>query len=111
MPTMRIPVPLREYTDGQAEVAVAGSTAGEALDDLTAQYPELREYLFDDDGDLVTTTYESINILLSKSDLRELGGLDTSLSNGDRLMILRTWPATISGGRQWNKPIGEEAPQ
>ncbi|HBY98670.1 MAG: MoaD/ThiS family protein [Ardenticatenaceae bacterium] len=111
MPTIRIPVPLRQYTDGQGEVKVAGATAGAALEDLTTQYPDLRGYLYDDQDDFVTTAYESINVLLNAADLRELQGLDTPLNNTDRLMILRTWPATISGGQQWNQPVGAALPE
>lgn len=110
MPTIRIPVPLRKYAEGQREVSVSGSSAGAALADLTAQFPELSEYIYDDSGDLVTSTYESMNVLLNRRDLRELQGMDTSLAASDQLLILRTWPAAISGGRQFNQPVGAEAP-
>lgn len=111
MPTIRIPIPLRKYTEGQGEVSVSGSTAGAAFSDLTGRYPDLSPYLYDDSGQFVTTTYESINVLLHKRDLRELNGMETPLASSDRLLILRTWPAAISGGRQWNKPVGEKAPE
>ncbi|MCQ3976532.1 MAG: molybdopterin synthase sulfur carrier subunit [Anaerolineae bacterium] len=98
MPTVRIPEPFRQYTGGEAYVLAAGSTVGEALDDLLQQFPTLRQHLYDNTGDLITTTHESINILLDKFDIRELDGPDTRLKESDRLMILRTWPAAISGG-------------
>lgn len=98
MPTVRIPKPFRQYTGGKAHVLANGSTVGQALNQLLQQYPDLRQRLYDDNGDLVTTTHESVNILLDKFDIRELDGLDTQLGELDRLMILRTWPAAISGG-------------
>jgi len=110
MPTVRLPHPLREHTQGQAEVPVSGATAGAALDDLTAKYPALSDYLFDAGGQLVSSNYESINVLVNKLDIRELAGRETPLAAEDRLVILRSWPAAISGGRQWNQPIGADAP-
>ena len=46
MPVLRIPTPLRSYTNGEREVAVTGNTVGEAMDDLVAQYPTLRPHLY-----------------------------------------------------------------
>lgn len=100
MPTIRIPKPFRQHTGGETNVLATGSTAGEALADLLRRYPELQPHLYDHNGDLITTTHESINILLHKSDIRELAGPSTPLDESDRLMILRTWPAAISGGEQ-----------
>ena len=111
MPTVRIPIPLRKYTDGHGDVSVQGSTVGEAFEDLTGRYPDLSDYLYDDADEFVTTTYESINVFAGTQDVRELAGVETQLKETDRLLIVRTWPATMSGGRQWNKPVGEEAPQ
>lgn len=100
MTNIRIPQPFRQYTGGEAKVHATGSTVGEALADLLHRYPELRPHLYDNDGELITTTHESINIVLNKSDIRELAGSGTPLDESDRLMILRTWPAAISGGEQ-----------
>ena len=110
MPIVRLPHPLREHTQGQAEVPVQGATAGAALDDLTTRYPALAPFLFNDKGQFVTSNYESINVLVNKQDIRELKGRETPLADVDRLVILRSWPAAISGGRQWNQPIGADAP-
>ena len=35
MPVLRIPTPLRAYTNGQSDVTVSGSNISEALADLT----------------------------------------------------------------------------
>ena len=111
MPTVRIPIPLRKHTAGEANVTVGGSTVGEVFADLIARHPELAGFIYDEDGEFVTTTYESINVLLGNEDVRELEGPETAVGESDRLLILRTWPATISGGKQFNKPVGAAAPQ
>lgn len=90
MPTIRIPTPLRQYTGGQAEVTVAGATVGEALTDLTAQHPNLRQHLYGDTGQLRSF----VNVFLNQSDIRELQGGDTALKDSDRLMIV----PSIAGG-------------
>lgn len=90
MPTIRIPTPLRPYADGRAEVSIAGSTVGKALDALTTHYPSLRQHLYGDTGELRSF----VNIYLNQSDIRELSGVDTPLNEADRLMIV----PSIAGG-------------
>jgi len=46
MPSIRIPTPLRTYTQGQSEVDVQGSSVAEALSDLVSQYPSIKPHLF-----------------------------------------------------------------
>ena len=43
MPVLRIPTPLRAYTNGQAEITVNGTSISEALTDLTNQYPTIKD--------------------------------------------------------------------
>lgn len=89
MTTIRIPTPLRPYVDGQNKVAVSGGTVGAALDDLTAQHPDLRQHLFEGDN-----LRSFVNIYLNKEDVRQLDGKDTAVSEGDTLMII----PSIAGG-------------
>jgi len=96
MPKIRIPEPWRKHTGGEALVEVPGQTAGAALDALTASYPELRSLMFEN-GDLISGTSESVNVLLGKYDYRELDGANTALSAENKLVILRSWPAAMSG--------------
>ncbi len=110
MATIRIPVPLRPLTGDQAHVSVTGGTAGEVLDALIAAHPDLGPALLADGGDLATSTYESINLMVGREDINELQGRATPVSESDRLTLLRTWPAAISGGRQWNQPVGSAPP-
>lgn len=110
MPDVRIPVPLRPLTGDQANVTVAGSTAGEVIDGLLAAHPDLSSEIISGDG-LSTSTYESINLLIGREDMNELEGRDTPVDDTTAIKLLRTWPAAISGGKQWNQPVGAEPPE
>ena len=90
MPILRIPTPLRPYAEGQTEVNVQGQTVGEALGDLTAQFPELKKHLFSDAGELRAF----VNLFLGEEDGRHLEGVDTPLSEDDKLRII----PSIAGG-------------
>jgi adenylyltransferase/sulfurtransferase len=89
MPQIKIPTPLRPYTGNNAQVSVDGMTVGEALNDLTTQYPELRQHLFNG-GEL----RNFVNVFLGEEDIRFLGGLDTGLEAADSLRII----PSIAGG-------------
>lgn len=92
MPNLRIPTPLRSYTDGQSEVAVQGETVAEAMRDLVNQYPALRPHLFNGDAQL----RPFVNLFLNDENVKELQGLSTPLKNTDRLMLI----PSIAGGRE-----------
>lgn len=89
MASIKIPTPLRAYTDNQAQVSVSGSTVGAALDDLTSQYPELRQHLYE--GDKLRNF---VNVFLGEEDVRFLDGLDTEIEEADSLRII----PSIAGG-------------
>jgi MoaD family protein len=91
MATIRIPPVLRAKTDGQAEVEASGSTVGEVLRSLTAEHGETEEQLFSPEGDL----NRYVNVYLNDEDVRVLDGLETSVSDGDTVVIL---PAMAGGG-------------
>ncbi len=43
-----IPTPLRQFADGNTEIEVEAATAGEALDQLTTRFVQLRKHLFNE---------------------------------------------------------------
>ncbi len=90
MPNLRIPTPLRAYTDGQSEVAVTGGTVGQAIDDLIVQYPALKPHLFANDGAL----RPFVNLFLGEDNVKDLKGVDTPLQESDRLLLI----PSIAGG-------------
>ena len=49
MPTLWIPAPLRDLTQGKSSVVVSGATVREAIEDLEVQFPGIRERLCEGD--------------------------------------------------------------
>lgn len=90
MPTIRIPTPLRAYTNSQAEISVNGATVGAVLTDLTTQFPSLRQHLYAESGELRAF----VNVYLNEEDIRHVRGADTPVQAQDRLMIV----PSIAGG-------------
>lgn len=45
MPTLWIPTPLRDLTQGKSSVSVSGSTVREAIENLEVQFPGIKERL------------------------------------------------------------------
>ena len=90
MTTIRIPTPLRPYTNGQRSVQVAGNSVGAALSNLTSQHPDLRQHLYE--GDKLRSF---VNVFLNEEDVRYLDGVETAVSDSDTLMII----PSIAGGK------------
>lgn len=88
--TLRIPTPLRSYTEEQSAVEVAGTTVAKALKALVDRYPDLRENLYTDDGDL----RQFVNIYVDDEDIRYQDGPQTALDEGDEVSIV----PSIAGG-------------
>jgi molybdopterin converting factor small subunit len=90
MTTLKIPSPLRTYTEGQAEVQVAGGTVAQAMQDLLEQHPALRQHLFNEKQEL----RPFVNLYLNQEDIRHLQDLATPIQSDDSLMIV----PSIAGG-------------
>jgi sulfur-carrier protein len=93
MTTIKIPTPLRAYTDGNGEIPVKGETVGEALKDLLAKHPELRQHLYNGDE-----LRNFVNVFIGEEDIRYRDGLDTSIEPGDNLRII---PSIAGGSALW----------
>ena len=90
MTTLKIPTPLRQYTNGQAEVAVSGSNVAAAMRNLVEQFPALEQHLYNGDGEMRAF----VNLFLGENNTRDLQGFETPLSKGDTLLII----PSIAGG-------------
>ncbi len=91
--TVRIPTPLRSFTDGLDEVSVTGATVGEVIDRLVERYPALRRHLFGEDGKL----RNFVNAYLNEYDIRQLGGPDTPVDEGDSVTLVPSIAGGITG--------------
>lgn len=90
MPTVRIPSPLRNFTDGAAQVAVEGDTLQAALVSLEAAHPGISVRLRDESGEL----RRFVNVFVRDEDVRFLDGLNTPLESDDVVSII---PAVAGG--------------
>jgi molybdopterin synthase sulfur carrier subunit len=88
--TVWIPQVLRASAGGNKQVELTGSSVGEVVDALVAQYPSLRGQLLADDG----TLNRFVNVYVNGQDVRYLEGLSTPLGERDELRLL---PAMAGG--------------
>lgn len=87
---VRIPTPLRKFTDGSDVVDAEGSTIGEALHGLCEKYAEFKPRLFKDDGSL----NRFVNVFVNEEDIRFMDNLDTPVKEGDDVSIIQA----VAGG-------------
>lgn len=90
MANIKIPTPLRVYTDNESQIEVQGATVAAALDHLVQQYPELKPHLFQDDK-----LRSFVNVFIGDEDIRFLDGVATEIEDGTNLRII----PSIAGGR------------
>ena len=107
MAKIRIPTPLRAYTDGASDITVVGETVGEALTHLVEQHPDLRVHLFQDDE-----LRSFVNIFIGDEDIRFMQGMATEIEADDSLRII----PSIAGGKAsqgfgGNRAAAEEDPR
>ncbi len=94
MATIRIPMPMRRYTNGERLVTVEASTLAAAIDELGRRFPGLRERLVNGDGQL----HHFVNVFVNEQDVRTLQGLDTPLDERAEVSII---PAMAGGAPAW----------
>lgn len=88
--TIRIPGPLRGYTDGLDAVHVDAATVGEALTVLGEHHPGVLERVVGRDGGLGMF----VSVYVGDRDIRGLQGLETPVRAGDVLALI---PAVAGG--------------
>ncbi|SDP84996.1 MoaD family protein [Actinopolyspora xinjiangensis] len=86
-----IPTILRSHTGGQKSVQADGSTVAEVINDLDARHSGLKDRLVKDGG-----LHRFVNVYVNDEDVRFVGGLEATVSDGDSLTIL---PAVAGGMR------------
>jgi molybdopterin synthase sulfur carrier subunit len=89
---VRIPSPLRSYTNGVDVVEVEGASVGEVLSALKAKAAGIETRLFKDPDQL----NRFVNVYVNDEDIRFLKNLDTPVKAGDEISII---PAIAGGVR------------
>lgn len=84
---VRIPTPLRSYTNQAKVVAAEGATVDELLHDLDRRFPGIRFRVVDEQGRL----RQHMNVFVNQERTRDLG---LSLSPTDEVTIMQA----LSGG-------------
>jgi len=90
--TVYIPGALREFSEGQSEVELAGSpvTVADALSALWIMFPGMRDRVVTETGEV----REHINIFIGEEDIRFTGGLTSAIPDGAEISIV----PSITGG-------------
>jgi len=92
MATVMVPTPLRRLTGGQAKVTVEGNDIASLIHAVDQKFPGIAEKVLDGDGNVK----RFINVFVNESEIRTLQGLQTPVSETDRVSIV---PA-MAGGQE-----------
>ena len=87
---VRIPTPLRKFTNGQGEIKIDANNVVELIVSLEKNYPGMKSRLCDDAGQI----RKFINVFINEEDIRFKENMNTALKDGDDISIV---PA-IAGG-------------
>ena len=90
MAILKIPTPLRSYTEGQVEVSLGGGNVAEVMQQLVEKYPTLKPHLYNGDGKL----RPFVNLFVGENNIKDLQGLDTPLDINTRVTLI----PSIAGG-------------
>jgi molybdopterin converting factor small subunit len=88
--TIRIPAPMRQFTQQQAELTGTGTTVGEVLEDFKSRFPDAAARFFS--GNSKASRF--VNLYLNDEDIRFLQDLGTPVADGDSISII----LAIAGG-------------
>ena len=88
--TVRIPGPLRRYTDNADKVQVNANNLAGVIQELESLFPGIQDRLLDESGAM----RYFVNVYLNGEDVRFLEGLETAINDGDEVSIV---PAVAGG--------------
>ncbi|MFN3528262.1 MAG: MoaD/ThiS family protein, partial [Candidatus Altarchaeaceae archaeon] len=84
MANVKIPSPLRKFTNGKGEVKVEGKNINEIIDNLEKSYPGIKDRIIDEKGEV----RKFINIYINGEDIRFLNKLETKVNDNDEILIV-----------------------
>lgn len=91
MATIKIPTPLRKFTQQASQVEVEADTVEDAVQELVKQYPGLQKHLLDEQGRI--RSY--VNIFVGDRNIRDLQQGQTAVATQQTISIV---PAIAGGG-------------
>ena len=87
---LRIPSPLRRFTNGESSIEVNGTNIREVLNELFNAHPDIKDHLVENDGNL----RNFVNIFIEGEDIRQRGNMDAEVVDGSDVRII----PSIAGG-------------
>ena len=90
MSILILPSSLTRFTKGKKEIHTEASTIREALNEIFLDYPELKNSIIDDKGNI----RRFVNIYISEKDIRFIENQDSKLKKGDEITII----TAVAGG-------------
>lgn len=90
MPVVKIPSPMRQFAGGRDSIDAQGSTVAEVLQSVTEQFPDLKDRVYEADGEV----RRFLNLYVNEEDVRFLDELATKVEPGDVVDII----ANVAGG-------------
>lgn len=90
MATVRIPTPLRQFSNGARTVDVVGDTVAEAFEHLERQCPGIGARLVDGSGAI----HDFVNVFVDGQDVRLLQGSGTAVRQESEISVI---PAMAGG--------------
>ena len=90
MATVLVPTPLRRLTGGQSKVEVDGTDVAALITAIDSRFPGVADKVLDGDGNVK----RFINVFVNDDEIRQLQGLSTPVSTGDKVSIV---PAMAGG--------------
>jgi len=90
MAVVRFPAVMKYYVNNQSEFFVSATTVGQLISQVIKQYPSVEFHLVDAEGHL----RKHFNVFVNGTHIRDLSGMDTSLHDEDKVILM----ASAAGG-------------
>ena len=97
---LRIPSPLRRFTNGQSEIEVGGDNIEKILEQLFDAHPDIKNHLIEENGNL----RNFVNIFINGENIRQKGGLKAEVVDGSDVRII----PSIAGGLSDNNILTQK---